>query len=93
MGLNIPKEYGGVGLSEAQYLEFEKECTKIHGSLRGTIHMHGGGNDVFSVATEEQERQYWPKLARGELSVAVAITEPDGGSGCDIKTTARRGKG
>jgi alkylation response protein AidB-like acyl-CoA dehydrogenase len=32
LGLNIPKEYGGVGLSEVQYLEFEKECAKIHGS-------------------------------------------------------------
>lgn len=90
LGLNIPKEYGGVGLSEAQYLEFEKESAKIHGSLRGTIHMHGGGNDIFTTATEEQKRQYWPRLARGEISVAVGITEPDGGSGRDIKTTARR---
>jgi alkylation response protein AidB-like acyl-CoA dehydrogenase len=88
--LNIPKEYGGLGVSETQYLEVIKECAKIHSSLRGVIHMQGGTNEIFYVATEEQRRKYWPKLARGEIIGAFGITEPDGGSGRDVKSRARR---
>jgi alkylation response protein AidB-like acyl-CoA dehydrogenase len=90
LGLTIPVEYGGVGLSERQFLEFEKESAKIHGGLRGIIHFHGSGNDLFRAATEEQKRYYWPKLARGEMAASFALTEPDGGSGKDIKTKAVR---
>jgi len=90
LGLTIPKEYGGVGLSEMQFLEFEKESAKIHGGLRGIIHFHGSCNDMFDMATEEQKRRFWPKLATGEIAAAFAITEPDGGTGKDIKTKAVR---
>ena len=90
LGLTIPKEYGGTGLSESQFLEFEKECAKMHGSIRGVIHMHAGASEMFISGTEEQKRKYWPKLACGELDAAYAITEPDGGSGRDTKTTAIR---
>lgn len=90
LGLNIPKEYGGSGLSETQCLDFEKEWSKVHGALRVILHVHAGGNENFLAATEEQKRQYWPKLARGEMSCAFGLTEPDGGSGRDTKTIARR---
>jgi alkylation response protein AidB-like acyl-CoA dehydrogenase len=90
LGLTIPKEYGGTGLSESQFLEFEKECAKMHGSIRGVIHMHAGASEMFISGTEAQRREYWPRLARGDLDAAYGITEPDGGSGRDVKTTAIR---
>ncbi|MBI4596578.1 MAG: acyl-CoA/acyl-ACP dehydrogenase [Candidatus Tectomicrobia bacterium] len=90
LGLNISKEYGGAGLSERQSLDFEKEWSKVHGGLRVILHVHAGGNDNFLLAGEEQKRYYWPKLAKGELSCAFGLTEPDGGSGKDTKTRGRR---
>jgi len=89
-GLNIPKEYGGMGLSELQYLEFEKEWSKVHGGLRVTLHVHCSANDCFLPASEEQKRTYLPKLATGEMSCGFALTEPDGGTGRDSKCIARR---
>ncbi|UCG81238.1 MAG: acyl-CoA/acyl-ACP dehydrogenase [Desulfobacterales bacterium] len=90
LGLTVPREYGGMGLSETQYIPFEKEWAKIHGSLRGLLHFHNSTNDMFIKATEKQRRRYWPKLARGEMAGAFALTEPDGGSGKDIKSKAVR---
>lgn len=90
LGLQIPKEYGGAGLSEVQYLEFEKEWSKVHGGMRVILHVHNGGNDAFVPASDEMKRQYWPKLARGEMSCAFGLTEPDGGTGRDIHCKARR---
>ncbi|MBM3141495.1 MAG: acyl-CoA dehydrogenase [Chloroflexi bacterium] len=90
LGLQIPKEYGGAGLSEVQYLEFEKEWSKVHGGMRVILHVHNGGNDAFVYASEERKKQYWPKLARGEMSCGFGLTEPDGGTGRDIHSRARR---
>lgn len=90
LGLNVPKEYGGVGLSEVQYLDFEKEWSKVHGGVRGLLHVHAGGNDCILFGSEEQKKAYLPKLARGELSCGFGLTEPDGGTGRDIKSRARR---
>lgn len=90
LGLLIPKEYGGMGLSEAQYLEFEKEWSKVHGGLRVILHVHNGNNDCFEAASEEEKKRYWPKLARGEYSCALGLTEPDAGTGKDVKSRAKR---
>ncbi len=90
LGLQIPKKYGGIGLSEVQYLDFEKEWSKVEGGLRVILHVHNGGNDAFISAREELKAEYWPKLACGEMSCGFGLTEPDGGTGRDIKSTARR---
>ena len=40
------------------------------------------------TARDEQKREYLPKIATGELSVAFGLTEAKAGTGRDIKTTA-----
>lgn len=89
-GLLIPKEYGGMGLSEVQFLEFEKEWSKIHGGLRVMLHVHNGGNDGVLYAGEAMKEKYLRRLAKGEASCGFALTEPDGGTGLDIKCMARK---
>jgi len=90
LGLLVPKEYGGMDLSEVQYLEFEKEWSKIHGGIRVLLHVHNGGADSFKYAGAEQQRKYFPKIASGESSVPLGLTEPEAGTGRDIKARARR---
>ncbi len=89
-GLTIPKEYGGLGMSESQYLQFEKEWSKVNGGLRVILHVHNGGNDCLVPANEDKKKKYWPKTATGEMSCGFALTEPDGGTGKDIKSRAVR---
>ena len=90
LGLMVPHRYGGLALSEGQFLQFEKEWSKVHGGIRTILHVHNLGAEILQHGTDDQKAAYYPKIAGGELSVAFALTEPEGGTGRDIKATARR---
>jgi len=87
-GLMVPSEYGGVGLSVTQYIPILAELSKIHGGIRVIIHVHNMAAKCMTTGREEQKRAYLPRIATGDLSVAFGLTEPDAGTGTDIKTTA-----
>ncbi len=87
-GLMVPAEYGGVGLSVTQYIPVLAELSKIHGGIRVIIHVHNTVAKGMTTGREEQKREFLPKIATGELSVAFGLTEPDAGTGTDLKTTA-----
>lgn len=87
-GLRVPKEWGGKDLSLTQFLEFEKEWSKCHGGIRVILHVALSASRLEDIS-EELEREWYPKILQGELSMALALTEPGSGSGRDTKTTAR----
>lgn len=88
--LLVPEEYGGVGLTISQYLPILAEQAKVSGGLRVMLHVHNSAAHGMCTAREEQKREYLPKIATGELSVAFGLTEAKAGTGRDIKTTAVR---
>jgi alkylation response protein AidB-like acyl-CoA dehydrogenase len=91
-GLTIPEEYGGLGESLLTYALAVEEISRGWMSVSGIINTH------FIVAylllqhgTEEQKRQYLPRMAAGELRGAFSMSEPDCGSDVSaIKTRAAR---
>ncbi len=90
-GLMVPEEYGGVGLSVSQYIPILAEFSKIHGGIRVIVHVHNTtAKAVAQLGSEEQKRALLPKVATGEYSVAFGLTEPDAGTGRDIKSRAAR---
>lgn len=92
LGLTIPKEFGGVGLSPAGYARVFGEVSRLDASLAVLIGVHCGlGSKAIALfGSQEQKERYLPKLARGETLAAYALTEPDIGSDAqNIKTTAR----
>ena len=85
-GLSVPEEYGGFATgSESDYMgmviateELSRASLGAGGSLITrpeilTRALERGG-------TEEQKKEWFPKIATGETMVAVAVTEPDYGS-------------
>jgi alkylation response protein AidB-like acyl-CoA dehydrogenase len=93
MGMEVPEEYGGVGIDDFWFnavLHEEIGRTGVVGFGAGlTLH-----NDVclpyfLHYATEEQKERWLPGIASGELLTAVAMTEPDAGS--DLAGIATRG--
>lgn len=91
LGLLIPAEYGGSGLTVSQYLPILADLSRIHGGLRGFVHAHNSSTHVFGMlASEEQRARLLPLAARGEVSFGMGITEPDHGTGADIGTQAIR---
>ena len=89
-GLMVPSEYGGIGLSVTQYLPILSELAKAHGGVRVIIHVHNTAAKCMVTGREEQKRIYLPKIAAGDLSVGFGLTEPNAGTGIDIKTRALR---
>jgi alkylation response protein AidB-like acyl-CoA dehydrogenase len=92
LGLTIPKEFGGVGLSPAGYARVFGEVSRMDASLAVLIGVHCGlGSKAIALfGSQEQKERYLPILARGETLAAYALTEPDIGTDAqNIKTTAR----
>jgi alkylation response protein AidB-like acyl-CoA dehydrogenase len=91
LGLLVPQAYGGSGLTITQYLPIIAEFAKVHGGIRALMHVHNSfAHAVAGHGTDEQRRELLPAVARGDLSIAFALTEPDHGTGLDLGTTARR---
>lgn len=88
-GLTIPEKWGGLGLSISQYLPIIAEFGKTQGGIRALVHVHNSMCHAISdLGTPEQCAEVLPGAARGEKSVAFALTEPDHGTGADLGSTA-----
>ena len=91
LGLLVPREYGGSGLSIAQYLPIIAEFAKVQGGLRVIVHVHNSFAHALSeIGNEQQKEAVLPGAATGRNSVAFALTEPGFGTGADLGSTAVR---
>ncbi|MBY6276428.1 acyl-CoA dehydrogenase family protein [Symbiobacterium thermophilum] len=91
LGLEIPEEYGGMGLDKVTATVATEEYSRA-GSFAITIGAHTGIGSLPIVyfGTPEQKAKYLPKLATGEWVAAYALTEPNAGSDAlGARTTAR----
>jgi acyl-CoA dehydrogenase family member 9 len=91
MGLQIPTEYGGVGLSNMAYARVMQELGGLDASIGVMLGAHQsiGLKGILLFGTDEQKQRYLPKLATGESMAAFALTEPGAGSdAAAIKTRA-----
>ncbi len=91
LGLTIPKEYGGLGLSSTAYARVFAAVSQLDASVAVLIGVHCGlgCKAIVLFGNDEQKARYLPMLARGETLAAYALTEPETGSDAkNIKTTA-----
>ena len=92
LGISIPKEYGGLGLSTAGYARVFAAVATVDPSLAVLVGVHCGlgGKAIALYGNDEQKARYLPMLARGETLAAYALTEPETGSDAQhIVTSAR----
>ena len=92
-GMQIPTEYGGSGMTATGYARVMQEIAGIDPAVALTLAGHHsiGMKSVLLFGTEEQKKQYLPKLATGEMVAAFALTEPSAGSdAAAIQTRADR---
>lgn len=92
-GLCIPEEYGGLGLTMEEEVLVAFEIAKTSPAFRSLIGTNNGiGSQGLIVdGTEQQKRDYLPRLASGELIASFALTEPGSGSdAASLRTSARR---
>jgi alkylation response protein AidB-like acyl-CoA dehydrogenase len=91
MGVLVPEEYGGSGLSYFEYVAVIEEVAKVCGSIGLSLAAHNSlcTGHILQFCSEEQKLKYLPKLASGEWIGAWGLTEPNTGSDAgNMKTTA-----
>ncbi len=90
-GMKVPKEYGGLGLSQVNYNRVLMLVGSHCGSTAGMLSAHqsiGVPEPLKLFGTKVQKEKYFPKFAKGAVS-AFALTEPDVGSDpAQMSTTA-----
>src|SRR5216117_2670637 len=81
-GIKIPREYGGLGLSQLSYMKAIELVSSIDGSITALLSAHqsiGVPQPLKMFGSAEQKQRYLPRLAKGAIS-AFALTEPGVGS-------------
>lgn len=89
-GMQIPEEYGGLGLSNTMYARMG-EIIGLDASIAVTLAAHQaiGLKGIILMGNEEQKAKYLPRLASGEHMAAFCLTEPASGSdAASIRTRA-----
>ncbi|MFJ4717257.1 acyl-CoA dehydrogenase family protein [Streptomyces sp. NPDC088785] len=92
-GLPFPEEYGGMG---GDYLALGialEELARVDSSVAITLEagVSLGAMPIHLFGTEEQKREWLPRLCSGELLGAFGLTEPEAGSDAGgTRTTATR---
>lgn len=90
-GIKIPKEYGGLGLSQTNYMRVLSVVAQHCGSCAALLSAHqsiGVPQPLKLFGTKEQKAKYLPRIAAGAIT-AFALTEPTVGSDpANMMTTA-----
>jgi alkylation response protein AidB-like acyl-CoA dehydrogenase len=93
LGMDVPEDYGGGGVSDFRYnAVLDEEIIRVGATGLG----FGLHNDIVApylldLGTDEQKQRWLPGFCSGELITAIAMSEPAAGSDLQgIKTAARR---
>ncbi|MFI9332231.1 acyl-CoA dehydrogenase family protein [Kitasatospora sp. NPDC052868] len=91
-GLPFSEEYGGMGGDYFALCLTLEELARVDSSVAITLEaaVSLGAMPIYRFGTEEQKREWLPRLTSGELMGAFGLTEPEGGSDAGAtRTTAR----
>lgn len=93
MGVLVPEEYGGSGLTYFEYVTVISEISKVCGAIGLSIAAHNSlcTGHILTFGNDEQKKKYLPKLASGEWIGAWGLTEANTGSDAgNMRCTAVR---
>lgn len=91
MGVLVPEQYGGAGLSYFEYVAVIQEISKVCGAVGLSLAAHNSlcTGHILAFGNEDQKQKYLPKLATAEWIGAWGLTEPNTGSDAgNMKCTA-----
>ena len=89
---SMPESYGGAGSDRRYSIIVMEELARAGASGPGFgLHSEIVAPYVLKYGSEEQKREYLPKMASGEIIGAIAMTEPGTGSDLQgVRTRAER---
>lgn len=80
MGFTLPREYGGINCPKTVYSLAIEIISRADASLMNLFGLQEIADTIYKFGSERQKQEYLPRFAAGEVTGAMALTEPDAGS-------------
>ena len=80
MGMIFPRKYGGLNFPFTMYVMAIEILSRADASLMNIFGLQDIGDTIRKFGTEAQREEYLPRFCTGEVTGAMALTEPDAGS-------------
>jgi len=84
IGISFPEEYGGQGLGCIEECIIAEEFNRADSTCAWLLSGVGFAGLLHMYGTEEQKEKYLPRIAKGEIVCAMALTEPEHGSDAGV---------
>ena len=80
MGFTLPRKYGGLNCPNLIYTMAIEMVSRADASLMNIFGLQGIAETINAFADDAIKDEYLPRFARGEVTGAMVLTEPDAGS-------------
>ncbi|MFO7768757.1 MAG: acyl-CoA dehydrogenase family protein [bacterium] len=80
MGFTLPRRYGGLHMPGTIYTVAIEMVSRADASLMNLFGLQGVAETINDFADDEIKEEYLPRFARGGVTGAMVLTEPDAGS-------------
>ena len=80
MGFTLPRRYGGLNIPHTLYAAAIEMVSRADAGLMTIFGLQDIAETILNYGSDEQKDNYLPRFARGEVTGAMALTEPDAGS-------------
>jgi glutaryl-CoA dehydrogenase len=96
LGSSLPEEYGCAGLNGVSYGLICQELERGDSGIRSFVSVQSSlcMYPIYAYGSDEQRREWLPRMATGEVIGCFGLTEPHGGSDpANMKTNAKQDGG
>ncbi len=80
MGFTLPRSYGGLNCPTTVFTMACEMVARADASLVNLFGLQGIGETIYAFGDDTLKKEYLPKFCHGEVTGAMALTEPDAGS-------------
>ncbi|NQU75148.1 MAG: acyl-CoA dehydrogenase family protein, partial [Planctomycetes bacterium] len=80
MGFTLPYRLGGLNCPNLIYTMANEIVSRADAALMNIFGLQGIAETINAFADEQIKQEYLPAMARGDLTGAMVLTEPDAGS-------------
>lgn len=80
MGFTLPRKYGGLNCPNLIYTMATEIVSRADASFMNLFGLQGIAETINAFASDDIKEQVLPRFARGEVTGAMVLTEPDAGS-------------
>ncbi|MGD2173891.1 MAG: acyl-CoA dehydrogenase family protein [Candidatus Brocadiaceae bacterium] len=95
MGFTLPRQYGGLNMPVTIYTIAIELVSRADASLMNLFGLQDIAETINSFADQEVKAEYLPRFSKGEVTGAMALTEPDAGSdltNVQVRATCEEGE-